>query len=96
MLTLTCQADYEQETFPINPEAFLPPDKNPFPVNRLQSLKETVDEVVKSTAWNFRKTAHERQWGTTTITPLISELKRWPELRHCVLMNVLVRSLQMS
>ena len=69
---------------------FLPPNTSPFPSDYLQSLRKTVDEVVKATAWSFRKTAHERQWGTTTIAPLINELKSWPELQHCVLMNVLV------
>ena len=79
----------------MNFSSFLPPDQDPYFADHLQSLRFAVDDIVRFTEFNFRLAAHERQWELTTVAPLITELKRWPELRHCVLLNVLIALLQM-
>ncbi len=61
-----------------------------FPLHRITSLKTTVDLVVKSAAWNHRHNAHERQWGATTVNPLLNELLMFGNTEDMMLLNVFV------
>ena len=56
----------------------------------MASLKKTVDLVVKMAAWNYRHDAHERQWGATTVNPLLNELLMFGHAQSLMLLNVLV------
>ena len=56
----------------------------------MASLKKTVDLVVKMAAWNHLYNAHERQWGATTVNPLLNELLMFGHTQDMMLLNVLV------
>ena len=56
----------------------------------MASLKKTVDLVVEMANWNYRHNAHERQWGATTVNPLLNELLMFGHAQSLMLLNVLV------
>ena len=56
----------------------------------MTSLKQTVDQVVKMAAWNHQHNVHERQWGATTVNPLLNELLMFGHTQDVMLLNVLV------
>ena len=58
------------------------------PTGVFQSLKSTVDRVVKMAARNYRTGAHERQWSGTTVLPLIHEVLKWAPNEDAVCLNV--------
>ncbi len=76
--------DHESDTprksrLPPESNHYLPLDDTKIPCSCVQALKSNVDQVVRMTAWNLKVEAHERQWSMTTVSPLISEVLRWPQ-----------------
>ena len=41
-------------------------------------LTEIVDRIIVMAAWNLRTNAHERQWGCSTIIPILQQVSMWP------------------
>ncbi|KAL8840302.1 MAG: hypothetical protein Q9170_001386 [Blastenia crenularia] len=62
-------------------------DHLPYPPHRLATLKQIVDSVLKKTAWNHKRGAHERQWGAT-INLLLEEFTLWPREVEMKALNV--------
>ena len=50
----------------------------------------TVDQVVDMAAWNHKHSAHERQWGATTVNPLLNEVLMFGHTQDIILLNVFV------
>ncbi|KAK0510854.1 hypothetical protein JMJ35_006406 [Cladonia borealis] len=59
-----------------------------FPTECMASLKKTVDQVVRMAGWNNQNNAHERQWGATTVNPLLNELLLFGHTQDVILLNV--------
>ncbi|KAL8858817.1 MAG: hypothetical protein Q9178_004734 [Gyalolechia marmorata] len=91
--TLKSAYDHESDTprksrLPPESHHYLPLDDTKIPSSCVQALKTTVDQVVRMTAWNLKVEAHERQWSMTTVSPLISEVLRWPQSSQAIAINV--------
>ncbi|KAL9595110.1 MAG: hypothetical protein Q9179_005110 [Wetmoreana sp. 5 TL-2023] len=67
---------------------YLPDTDLNIPADFRQSVKATVEQVVRATARNTRLAAHERQWGLTTVAPLINEVLKWPQSQGAIALNV--------
>ncbi|KAL9034831.1 MAG: hypothetical protein Q9180_005192, partial [Flavoplaca navasiana] len=62
-------------------------DSHPYPPERLATLKQLVDNVLKKAAWNQKRKAHERQWGAT-ISKLLEEVTLWTRDADVMVLNV--------
>ncbi|KAL9047053.1 MAG: hypothetical protein Q9214_000270 [Letrouitia sp. 1 TL-2023] len=71
---------------PPNSSYYLPPDKDPYPSARLDTLKAEVDLALEDAAYNHRFQAHERQWGLLA-TRLLGEFRHWPYAADCRVLN---------
>ncbi|KAL8661202.1 MAG: hypothetical protein Q9202_005804 [Teloschistes flavicans] len=67
---------------------YLPDTDTSFPEEFGPSIKGNVERVVEATEDNQTMQVHERQWGWTTISPLLNEVLVWPQNRGAVLVNV--------
>ena len=52
-------------------------------------MKQLVNNVLKTAAWNQKREAHERQWGAT-ISKLVEEVTLWTRDADVMVLNVLV------
>ncbi|KAL9123577.1 MAG: hypothetical protein Q9217_007003 [Psora testacea] len=56
-------------------------------------LRETVEQVIESAAWNYRMNVHERQWSLTTISPILNAMVQLRSSKTLRLLNLWVLSL---
>ena len=54
----------------------------------LYRLRSTVDRLMEMAAWNSCTNAHERQWGGSTVNPLLNEISLWPGREDVRLYNM--------
>ncbi|KAL9581313.1 MAG: hypothetical protein Q9212_003971 [Teloschistes hypoglaucus] len=67
---------------------YLPDTDTSIPEEFAHSIKATVEMVVETASNNNMIEAHERQWGWTTISPLFSEVLKWPQSKGAMVFNV--------
>ncbi|KAI4182004.1 MAG: hypothetical protein LQ346_006664 [Caloplaca aetnensis] len=58
---------------------YLPQHDGSIPPSCQEGAKVVVDQAVRNAERNHREGAHEGQWRTTVVTPLINEVLRWPQ-----------------
>ncbi|KAI4090080.1 MAG: hypothetical protein LQ344_004951 [Seirophora lacunosa] len=75
---------------------YLPKEDNSIPATHLDSLKAVIEQVIEAAGRNHAEGAHEGQWGMTVVTPLVSEVVRWPQNRGVRIMNVETCSIEPS
>ncbi|KAL8856241.1 MAG: hypothetical protein Q9178_007158 [Gyalolechia marmorata] len=67
---------------------YLPETDTSIPDGFGQSMKATAEAVVRSKKRNDRMQAHERQWGNTTVIPLLHEVLKWPQSEGAMELNL--------
>ncbi|KAL8904219.1 MAG: hypothetical protein Q9207_003407 [Kuettlingeria erythrocarpa] len=58
---------------------YLPQQDGSIPPSCQEGAKAVIDQAVRNAERNHREGAHEGQWRTTVVTPLINEVLRWPQ-----------------
>ncbi|KAL8707100.1 MAG: hypothetical protein Q9220_007813 [cf. Caloplaca sp. 1 TL-2023] len=78
------------------PWQYLSQEDRSIPTNHLESLKAVIGQVIEAAERNHAEGAHEKQWGMTVVTPLISEVVRWPQNHGVRITNVETCSIEPS
>ncbi|KAL8645638.1 MAG: hypothetical protein Q9210_006598 [Variospora velana] len=85
-IPLALKHHYEEESHtprksrqPPYARQYLPQEDGSIPPSCQEGAKVAVDQAVRNAERNHLEGAHEGQWRTTVVTPLINEVLRWPQ-----------------